>query len=169
MRFHRKTGCVLAFAGVLLGLYVCVQMDGREAARGAEPRETGVSMEASFRGEDGEPLGESTVRVSTQEQSADYPLSGSGELVVADLSRNGKLTLTVLDRREQVRGSMDLTFSEGAVIDAVTDGGGAGHITLKRDTEEIALAFLLKEDGAMVCTLRLDQGGGEGEAWNWKP
>lgn len=129
MRFHRKTGCVLAFAGVLLGLYVCVQMDGREAARGAEPRETGVSMEASFRGEDGEPLGESTVRVSTQEQSADYPLSGSGELVVADLSRNGKLTLTVLDRREQVRGSMELetltVSADSHAAPAVFGDGGA--------------------------------------------
>lgn len=158
MRFHRTTGYVLAFVAVLLGLYFLARLDGGEAA-GTETQETGVSMEASFRGEDGEALGESTVRVSAGEQNADYPLSGSGELVVAGLSRNGKLTLTVLDRREQVRGSMDLIFSEGAVIDAVTDGSGAGHITLKRDTEEIALAFLLQEDGTILCALRLEQGG----------
>lgn len=155
MRFHRKGGSVLFFAGVLLVLYGCIPESGEPAAD-AEVPETGVSITASFRREDGEALQESTVRLSTEGSSADYPLDG-GALAVSGLPRSGKLTLTVLDRQERIQGTMDLTFSEGAVIDAATDGSGAGHITLKRDTDEIPLAFLLKSDGSLLCALRLEE------------
>lgn len=159
MRLHRKTGCTLLFAGVLLLLYGCVRMDG-ETPPDTVPPESGVSIDASFSQEDGGALCESTVRFSTGEDSADYPLDDSGALVASGLPRSGNLTLTVLDRENQVQGAMDLTFSEGAVIDAATDDSGAGHITLKRDTDEIALAFLLKNDGSLLCALRLEPSRG---------
>lgn len=156
MRFHRKGGYVFLFAAVLLTLYGFVRLGG-EAPPEEEPPESSVSMEASFRQEDGDLLGESTVRVSTEEDSADYLLDGSGVLAVSGLPRSGTLTLTVLDGQERVRGATNLTFSEGAVIDASTDGSGDGHITLKQDTREIALVFLLKSDGTILCALRLEQ------------
>ena len=156
MRFHGKTGYVLLFLGVLFALYGCVRIGGDETPE-AEPSEGGVSIEASFRQEDGEALGESTVRVSTEEDSADYSLDGSGVLAVSGLPRSGTLALTVLDHQNQIQGVTNLTFSEGAVIDASTDSGGDGHITLKHDTREIALVFLLQEDGTILCALRLEQ------------
>ena len=119
--------------------------------------EDGVSVEASFRQEDGEALGESTIRVSTESDSADYPLDGNGTLAVSGLPRSGTLTLTGLHQQDRIRGTTDLIFSVGAVIDASTDSGGDGHITLKADTREIALVFLLQEDGTILCTLRLEQ------------
>ena len=155
MRFHGKTGYVLLFVGVLVVLSICVRIND-EVPPDTESLEGGVSIQASFRREDGGPLDESTVRVSTEEDSADYPLDG-GALAVSGLPRSGTLTLTVLDGQERVRGVTNLTFSEGAVIDASTDSGGDGHITLKQDTKEIALVFLLQEDGTILCALRLDQ------------
>lgn len=156
MRFHGKTGYVLLFFGVLFILYGCAHIGGEETPEAASP-EDGVCVDASFRREDGEALRESTVRVSTEEHSDDYPLDGSGALAVSGLPRSGTLTLKVLDAQERVRGATNLTFSEGAVIDASTDSGGDGHITLKHDTREIALVFLLQEDGTILCALRLEQ------------
>lgn len=156
MKVHRNAGYLLFFAAVLLFLYICVHLSGDTPAD-AESTERGVSIDAFFRREDGGALGESTVRLSAEERSADYPLDSGGGVVVSGLPRNGRLTLTLLDHRERIQGVMDLMFSEGAVIDAATDGSGTGHITLKQDTEEIALAFLLKNDGSILCALRLEQ------------
>lgn len=157
MRFHRKAGYVLLFLGVFLTLLICTRMSGEAPPDDdTEPSEGGVSIEASFRQEDGEALGESTVRVSTEEDSADYSLDSSGVLAVSGLPRSGTLALTVLDHQNQIQGATNLTFSEGAVIDASTDSGGDGHITLKRDTKEIALVFLVKKDGTILCALRLE-------------
>lgn len=159
MGFHGKTRHMLGFAGALLVLSICVRMSGG-VPPDTESLESGVSMEASFRREDGEALRESTVRVATETGSADYPLDGSGALEVSGLPRSGTLTLTVLDRQDRIRGATNLTFSEGSVIDASTDSGGDGHITLKQDTREIALAFLLQEDGTILCALRLERAQG---------
>ena len=156
MRFHGKTRYVLLFLGVLFVLYGCAHIGGDETPK-SEPSEDGVSVEASFRQEDGEALRESTVRVSMEANSVDYQLDGSGALAVSGLPRSGTLTLTVLDQQDRIRGATNLTFSEGGVIDASTDSGGDGHITLKHDTREIALVFLLQEDGTILCALRLEQ------------
>ena len=156
MRFRGKTGCVFLFLGALLVLYGCAHTGGGETPE-AEPSEDGVCVEAAFRQEDGEALRKSTVRVSTEADSIDYQLDGSGALAVSGLPRSGTLTLTILDGQERVRGATNLTFSEGAVIDASTDSGGDGHITLKHDTREVALVFLLQEDGTILCALRLEQ------------
>lgn len=52
---------------------------------------------------------------------------------------------------------MALSFSEGAVTDATTGEDGVGHITVREDADEVALLFLADEDGALTCTLWLDQ------------
>jgi len=114
-----------------------------------------VALSASFQQEDGTGLCGSTVRFSFGGKLEDYFLDDNGEVSVSGLPRSGELSLAVLDRQEQVQGGMMLSLSEGAVIDATTDDGGVGHITLRKDTDEVKLLFVLKDDGSLLCSLRL--------------
>lgn len=114
-----------------------------------------LTLVAGFSREDGAALGSSIVRLSSGENGEDYPLDGSGELQITGLPRRGDLYLTVLDPQGQSIGTMTLRFSEGAVIDATTSEDGTGHITLRGDTEVIALFFSLTESGSLQCDLWL--------------
>lgn len=119
---------------------------------------SGLTMKAAFEEEDGTPLSDGTVRLSDRENSMDYPLDQNGTLTVSGLPGEGDLTVTVPDGREEPRGTVTLSFSRGAVIDAVTDENAVAHITLKEDTREIALCFTLRDDGTLECALRLSEG-----------
>lgn len=119
---------------------------------------SGLTMRASFEREDGTSLSECTVRFSDGENSADYLSDQDGALTVSGLPREGKLTVTVLEGREEPRGTVTLSSSQGAVIDAVTDEDSVAHITLKKDTREIALRFTLYDDNTLGCELRLSEG-----------
>jgi len=156
MRIPNKYPAFLLIVGLLLVLFACTDTS-RESSPPAKTDENSVTVTASFRQEDGKTLCDSTIRVSSGEQSADRTLDKNGEAKVSGLPRNGSVTLTVLDQREQTQGAMSLSFTEGAVIDAVTDDSGNGHVTLKKDTEEVALTFLLKSDGTLQCALRLGE------------
>lgn len=112
-------------------------------------------MKAAFEEENGSPLSGRTVRFSGGENSADYQTDQDGELTIADLPSEGELTIAVLDNREEAQGSITLTLSLGAVIDATTSADGIGHITVRNDTDEVSLLFVLEEDGALMCTLWL--------------
>lgn len=118
---------------------------------------SGLTMKASFEREDGTPLSDCTVRFSDGENSADYPLDRDGTLTVSSLPREGELTVTVLEGREEPQGTVTLSPSRGAVIDAVTDENSVAHITLKEDTREIALRFTLYDDNTLECELRLSE------------
>jgi len=160
MRTTREKISVLFTVILLLVLYGC--SNAVEEA----PSETGgneLTIAASFLREDGSALCDSTARFSFEENSVEHPLDGGGELKVSGLPRSGELTLTVLDRQERERGRMALSVSEGAVIDAATDESGVGHITLRGDTEEVALLFTLRDDGSLLCALRLARGGGQSQ------
>ena len=125
----------------------------------------GLTMKAAFEEEDGTPLSNCTVRLSDGKNSADYQADQDGALTISGLPAGGDLTASVLDGREEPRGTVTLSFSRGAVIDAVTDEDGVGHITIRSDTDEVALLFVLQEDGALICTLWLTtniQGGNDG-------
>lgn len=87
----------------------------------------------------------------------EHLLNDNGELEISGLPRAGDLMLTVLDQRNQTQGAISLSFSEGAVIDATTDKNGIGHISLRNDTDEVALLFVLQSDGSLLCSLRLMQ------------
>jgi len=150
----RKRICVLFVAGVVLLLSGCAGA-AREGPEDASAKK--VAIAASFSQEDGIALCDSTVRFSYGESRTDYPLDDKGELRASGLPRAGDLSLTVLDHQEQVRGGMTLSLSEGAVIDATTDAGGVGHITLRKDTDEVKLLFVLKDDGSLLCSLQLTQ------------
>lgn len=155
MRLCGKNGYWLFTAGLLLVLCCFSLMGG--TSRLSEGTKEVFSIISFFGREDGRTLEGGAVRFVTAERSIEYQLDGSAGLRVFGLPRAGDFTLTILDEREQVRGSMRLSVSEGAVIDANTDENGVGHITLKKDTDELALDFLLKGDGTVLCALRLTQ------------
>ena len=116
---------------------------------------SGLTVKAVFEEEDGTPLSNCTVRFSDGENSADYQADRDGELTISGLPAGGELTASVLDGREEPQGTVTLSFSQGAVIDAVTGEDGVGHITIRSDTDEVALLFVLREEGALTCTLWL--------------
>lgn len=119
---------------------------------------SGLTMKAAFEKEDGTPLSNGTVRLSDGENRADYPLDQNGTLTVSGLPTGEELTVTVLDGREEPQGTVTLSFSQGAVIDAVTDESSVAHITLKAETREIALRFTLCDGNTLGCELRLSEG-----------
>ena len=118
----------------------------------------GLTMKAAFEREDGTPLSRCTVRFSDGENSADYQSDQNGTLTLSGLPGEGELVVTVLDGQEEPRGTVTLSFSQGAVIDAVTDENSVGHVTLKEDTREIALRFTLYDDNTLECKLQLSEG-----------
>jgi len=158
LRIPNKYLVFLLIVGLLLNLFACTDTS-RENPPAAETDENSVTVTASFRQEDGKVLCDSTIRIFLEKQSIDRTLDRNGETKVSGLPRTGSVALTVFDRKEQAQGAMSLSFNEGAVIDAVTDDSGNGHVTLKKDTEEVALTFLLKGDGTLQCALRLEETG----------
>lgn len=118
----------------------------------------GLTLKAAFEKENGTALSNCTVRFSDGENSADYQSDENGTLTVSSLPAAGELIITVLDGQEEPQGAITLSFSRGAVIDAVTDENSVGHITVKGDTREIALCFTLRDDGTLECALRLSDG-----------
>lgn len=123
---------------------------------------SGLTMKAAFEEEDGTPLSNCTVRFSDGENSADYQADQDGALTISDLPTGGELTAAVLDGQEEPRGTVTLSFSRGAVIDAATDEDGVGHITVREDTDKISLIFVLTENGALQCTLWLAETASSG-------
>lgn len=115
----------------------------------------GLAMKAAFEEKNGASLSSCTVRFSNGKNSVDYQADQNGTLALSGLPSEGTLTVAVLDGQEEVRGSILLTFSQGAVIDATTSTDGMGHITVRSDTDEVSLLFILEEDGALTCTLWL--------------
>lgn len=116
---------------------------------------SGLTMKAAFEEEDGTPLSNCTVRFSDGENSADYQADQDGALTISGLPTGGELTASVLDGQEEPRGTVTLSFSRGAVIDATTSDDGVGYITVREDTGEVALLFVLTENGTLQCTLWL--------------
>lgn len=144
----QKTGAILLL--LLLLLSGCANM-------GAAPsvEEDELSIEALFQTEDGNALHGSAACFSTETNSNYCQVGNDGTASVTGLPKNGKLLLTLLDQRQEVQGIMTLSFGQGAVIDATTSEDGVGHITVRDDTSEVALMFVLTEDGSLQCTLWL--------------
>ncbi len=144
--------CAAAFTLLLCGCSTAAE----EEAQPEGTDDTTITITAAFQHEDGTVLSNETIRFSAQENSADYLLDEKGELKLSGLPREGELTVTVLDQQAQPQETIALSFSQGSVIDVVSDGDGTGHVTLKEDTEEVALSFTLCEDNSIRCDLQLN-------------
>ena len=157
MRIKKGRICIPIVMGLLLLLCGCSGAVQKNSP--LEETEGKIAIAAMFRQEDGIDLRGSTIRFAFGENSISHPLGDDGECIISDLPRVGDLMLTVFDRQERIQGAMTLSLSEGAVIDAATDDSGIGHIILRGDTDEVALAFVLKNDGSLLCALRLTRPG----------
>lgn len=151
MESCRNRSALLFAAALLLALWGC--SGGPEDRPASENK---LTIAASFHWEAGDSLGDGSVRFSAGGESDDYPM-GSGEAELSDLPRQGSAALTLLDSQGIVLGTVRLSISQGAVIDAAADETGCAHITLKEDTNRVAVAFVLKPDGAVSCALQLAQ------------
>lgn len=130
-------------------------------SRTVEQQDT-LAVTAAFAREDSAPLSGHTVRLSQGEDSEDYQLDSEGTLRASGLPRSGEMRLTLLDQRQEVQGAMTLSFDQGAVTDAATGQDGVGHITVRNDADEVSLVFTLEDNGALACSLRLQQAEGSG-------
>ncbi len=120
-----------------------------------------VALTACFRREDGTVLSRQSIRLSDGEKSRDYPLDEEGRLQIAGLPKVGTYTVSVLAGGKEA-GTMTLDLSTGSVIDAATDADGVGHVTIREDTDTVSLDFILDENGALTCSLRLSADDGQG-------
>lgn len=152
----KKVWAVLLLVALLSG---CVEPG---ASPSQAPEVGALLVAAVFQTESGGAL-RGVVQLATGEDSGSYPLDDAGTIRASGLPRSGELLLTLFDQRQEARGVMTLRLEQGAVIDATTGEDGVGHITLKRDTEEMALRFVLTEEGALRCTLWLSEAAGKEE------
>ena len=152
MRFRKKTAA--AIFTILLVLLCCYI---RTVEQNQPAQEEGdLSVMAGFAHEDGTTFSEGIIQLSDGGHILEYPLSDTA-LAFPNLPRNGSFMLALLDRQEQTQGTMRLSFSEGAVIDATTGKDGVGYVMVSGDTDELALYFILTEDGELQCTLWLSR------------
>ena len=149
MIYIHKMGAALLLLLLLSG---CT---GIGAAPRGEEEEDGLSIAAVFQTESGDALHGSAAYFSTETSSDNCQVDSDGTASISGLPRNGELLVTLFDQRQEVQGTIMLSFSEGTVIDAMTDEDGVGHITVRNDTREVALNFVLTEDGTLRCTLWL--------------
>lgn len=150
MRFRKKTAA--AMFTILLVLLCCYI---RTVEQNQPAQEEGdLSVTAGFAHEDGTMLSDGIIQLSNGGHILEYPLRDTA-LAFPNLPRNGSLMLALLDRQEQTQGTMRLSFSEGAVIDATTGKDGVGYVMVSGDTDELALYFILTDDGELQCTLWL--------------
>lgn len=121
----------------------------------APPAEAELSVAALFQTENGDALRGSAVCFSTETSRDCRQVGNDGIASISGLPRSGELLLTISDPQQEVQGAMTLFFDQGAVIDAATSEDGVGYITVREDTGEVALLFVLKENGTLQCTLWL--------------
>lgn len=149
MRFRKKTAA--AMFTILLVLLCCYI---RTVKQDQPALEDVLSVTAGFAHEDGTMLSDGIIQLSNGGHILEYPLRDT-TLAFPNLPRNGSFMLALLDRQEQTQGTMRLSFSEGAVIDATTGKDGVGYVMVSGDTDELALYFILTDDGELQCTLWL--------------
>ena len=130
---------------LLLLLLLFSGCSGIGAAPPAEADKEELSVAALFQTENGDALHGSAVCFSTETASDYCQVDNGGTARISGLPRSGELLLTLFDPQQEVQGSMTLFFDQGAVIDATTS----------EDTGEVALLFVLTENGALQCTLWL--------------
>lgn len=147
--------CIRKIGAALLLLLLLSGCAGIGAAPPEKDDEDKISIAALFQTESGDALHGSAACFSTEANSDYCQVDCDGTTSVTGLPRNGELVLTLFDQRQELQGTMTLFFDQGAVIDAMTGEDGVGHITVRNDTSEVALIFILTEDGTLQCALWL--------------
>ena len=145
--------CMVSFVLILCGC----STETNEDTSSAKVNASTITITAAFKQEDGIALANDTIRFSDNENSMDYQLDEKGKLNISGLPREGELSVTVLDKQTQPQGTITLSFTQGSVVDVATSENSIGHITLKEDTEELALDFVLCDDNSIQCSLQLAQ------------
>lgn len=130
---------------------------GVGAAPPERTEEDALSIAALFQTEDGDTLNGSAVYFTTEADSEHCQVDSEGVASVSGLPRSGELLLTLFDPQQEVQGAMTLSLDQGSVTDATTGENGVGHITVRNDTSEVALIFILTKDGTLQCTLWLER------------
>jgi len=147
----QKVGIALLLLLLLSG---CASMS---AAPPEKTEEDELSIAALFQTENGDTLNGSAACFTTEANSGHCQVDSEGVASVSGLPRSGELLLTLFDPQQEVQGAMTLSFDQGAVIDATTGQDGVGHITVRNDTSEVALIFILTGDGTLQCALWLER------------
>lgn len=136
-------------------LLLLLLLSGCKSIGAAPHAETELYVAALFQTENGDTLHGSAVCFSTETDSDYCQVGNDGTASISGLPRSGELLLTLFGPQQEVQGAMTLFFDQGAVIDATTSEDGVGYITVREDTGEVALRFVLTENGALQCTLWL--------------
>lgn len=147
--------CIQKAGAVLLILLLLSGCAGGGGTSSESEGGDALSIAALFQAENGDALHDGAACFSGETGSGSCQVGGDGTVSVSGLPRSGELLLTLFDRQQEVRGAMTLSLGQGAVIDATTGEDGVGHITVREDTSEVSLLFVLTEDGALQCTLWL--------------
>jgi len=147
--------CIQKMGAVLLLLLLLSGCAGIGTASPEKDDEDEISVSALFQTENGDALYGSAACFSTEAYSEHCQVDSEGIANISGLPRSGELLLTLFDQQQEVQGAMTLYFDQGDVIDATTSQDGIGHITVRNDTSEVALIFVLEEDGSLQCALWL--------------
>jgi hypothetical protein len=159
-KYVRAFGLLL----ILLALGSFIGTKESKAALPAEPENT-LTIMAELSWPEGSPLRSDMVQLSFGDTGSNYQLGAAEVFQISGLPRSGEVLMSVLDRQKRPLGTMTLSLSEGAVIDAVTGEDGIGHIMLRKDTEVLPLSFSLTDSGSIQCGLWLTKPGFMGQPW----
>lgn len=162
METRKKCVCAL---GLLLILFTLGSFIGAKETKAASPTENTLTVMAELSWPEGPPLRSDMVRLSFGDTGSNYQLGAAEVFQISGLPRSGEVLLSVLDRQKRPLGTMTLSLSEGAVIDAVTGEDGIGHIMLRKDTEVLPLSFSLTGSGSIRCGLWLTKPGSAEQQW----
>ena len=155
-KYVRAFGLLL----ILLALGSFIGTKESKAALPAEPENT-LTIMAELSWPEGSPLRSDMVQLSFGDIGSNYQLGAAEVFQISGLPRSGE----VLMSQKRPLGTMTLSLSEGAVIDAVTGEDGIGHIMLRKDTEVLPLSFSLTDSGSIQCGLWLTKPGFMGQPW----
>lgn len=165
METRKKCVCALGLLLLLFALGSFIGAKENKAALPAEPENT-LTVMAELSWLEGSPLRCDMVQLSFGDTDSNYRMGAAEVFQISGLPRSGEVLLSVLDQQKRPLGTMTLSLSEGAVIDAVTGEDGIGHIMLREDTEVLPLSFSLTDSGSIQCGLWLTKPEFTEQQWN---
>lgn len=144
---------------LLMSISACsVEIDDTDGSYAPKSqKDDTLTVVSTFLHENGLPLTDSTVQITSQNDQNIYFLDADGSVQVSEVPRESNLTFTLLDEEESQLGSLSLQFVKGMITDASTGSENRGRVTVKYDVAEVSLIFTLMENGGMQCALDLPE------------